>query len=272
MNISDESMKYSQFDNETDFNELFSSKDFVNDIFMDNNQTESSNYEQILNMIDTPPPSSLNDQSINKEIYLKNNKLSRVTNHNEFILRKKNDQCEIDIKKVLYVSNLNKQIRKNHLRSYFIGSTKIIFKQSQLPPHLNYAFIFHRTNLQAEYNRKRAINSSRFGSNCQIEFVKNLSELSNENEFNENWNIVVKQIPENVTENDLKKLFFNSNQIKYIPARIVQKSNTDHKILFGYAFLSFTNTEQVDEVMNNAYKYQINNQPLMLSYYNKIES
>ncbi|CAF1016685.1 unnamed protein product [Adineta steineri] len=60
MNICDESMKFSQFDNE-----LFSSKDFLYDIFMDNNQCESSNYEQILNMIDTPPS---NLQSINKEI------------------------------------------------------------------------------------------------------------------------------------------------------------------------------------------------------------
>ncbi|CAF1505511.1 unnamed protein product [Adineta steineri] len=216
-------MTFTQIHNETDFNELFSSKDFRNDIFMNTNQSVSSTSEQILNTLDIP--SSSNDQSKNEQIYFKNN-----------------------------------------------SSTKIIFKQSQLPPYLNYAFIFHRTNLQAEYNRKRAIKSSQFGSNCKIDFVKSLSQLSNENEFNENWNIVVKKIPENVTENDLKKLFFNSNQIKYIPARNVQKSNTNQKILLGYAFLSFTNTEQVDEVMNNAYQYQINNQPLILSYYSKIES
>ncbi|CAF4098934.1 unnamed protein product, partial [Adineta steineri] len=129
-----------------------------------------------------------------------------------------------------------------------------------------------RTNLQAEYNQKRGINSSHFGSNCKMEFVQNFSQLSNENQFNENWNIVVKKIPEDITENDLKRLFFNSNEIKYIPARIAQKLSTNHKILFGHAFLSFTNTEQVDEVMNNAYQYQINNQPLILSYYNKKES
>ncbi|CAF1124715.1 unnamed protein product [Adineta steineri] len=94
---------------------------------MDNNRSESANYEQIPNMIDTP--SSSNDQ------------LSRITN-----------QCEIDVKKIIYLSNLNEQITKNDLRSYFIGSTKIILKQSQLPPYLNYVFIFHRTNLQAQYN------------------------------------------------------------------------------------------------------------------------
>ncbi|CAF1162180.1 unnamed protein product [Adineta steineri] len=247
MNICDESMTFSQFNNETDFNELFSSNDFFNDIFMNNNQCESSNNAEILNIIDTPPSS--NDQ------------LSRIKN-----------QCEIDCKKILYLLNLNKKIRKNDLGSYFIGSTKILLRQSQLPPHVNYAFIFHRTNLQAEYNRKRVISSSHFRSNCQIEFVKNLSQLSNKNEVNEKWNIVITQIPENVTENDLKNLFFNSYQIKYIPARIVQKSNTNQKILFGFAFLSFKNLEQVDEIMNNAYKYQINNQPLILSYYNKIES
>ncbi|CAF1009708.1 unnamed protein product [Adineta steineri] len=167
-------------------------------IFMNNNQCESSDNAEILNIIDTPPSS--NDQ------------LSRIKN-----------QREIYSKKILYLSNLNKKIRKNNLRSYFIGSTKILLKQSRLPPHLNYAFIFHRTNLQAEYNRKRVISSSHFRSNCQIEFFKNLSQLSNKNEVNEKWNIVITQIP----ENDLKKLFFNSYQIKYIPARNVQKSNTN---------------------------------------------
>ncbi|CAF4178594.1 unnamed protein product [Adineta steineri] len=131
-------------------------------------------------------PSSSNDQSINEQIYLKNNKLSVKNNkHNGFIIKRNNKQYEIDVKKILYLSNLNKQIKKNDLRSYFIGLTKIILKQSQLPPYLNYVFIFHRTNLQTKYNRKRANSSSRFGSNCQIEFVKNLSELANENKLNE---------------------------------------------------------------------------------------
>ncbi|CAF0853622.1 unnamed protein product [Adineta steineri] len=129
---------------------------------MNNSQCESSNYEQILNMIGTSPPS--NHQSINKEIISK----------------------------------------KNDLKNYFIGSPKILLKQRQLPSYLNYVFVFHRTNLQVEYNRKRVNSSSRFGPNCQIEFVKNLSKLS--------------------TENDLKNLFSNSDKIKCIPARIVQKS------------------------------------------------
>ncbi|CAF4000479.1 unnamed protein product [Adineta steineri] len=271
MDTSNTTMTFTQIHNETDFNELFSSEDFGNDISMNNNQSVSLTSEQILNILDIPSSSSSNEQSINEGIYLENNKFPRITNHNEFIINKNHNQFKIDVKKILHISNLNKQITKNDLRSYFIGSTKILLKQSRLPPYLNYAFIFHRTNLQAEYNQKRGIKSSQFGSNCQIEFVKNLSELSNENKVNENWNIVIKQIPENVTENDLKNLFFNSNQIKYIPARIAQKLSTNHKILFGDAFLSFTNTEQVDEVMNNSDKYQINNQPLILSYYNKTE-
>ncbi|CAF1391337.1 unnamed protein product [Adineta steineri] len=274
MDTSDTSMTFTQIHNETDFNELFSSEDFPNDICMNNNEPVSLTSEQVLNILDIPSSSSSsssNDQSINKQTYSKTNKFSRITNHNEFIIKKATkNQYEVDLKKILYLSNLNKQITKNHLGNYFIGSTKIIFKQSQLPPHLNYAFIFHHTNLQAEYNRKRAISSSRFGSNCQIEFVKNLDELSNENELNEKWNIVIQQIPENVTENDLIKLF-NCQKMKYIPSRIVPKSNTNQKILFGYAFLSFTNTEQVDQVMNNSDKYQINNQPLILSYYRNIE-
>ncbi|CAF4252586.1 unnamed protein product, partial [Adineta steineri] len=236
MDTSNTSMTFTQIHNQTDFNELFSSKDFPNDISMNNNQSVSLTSEQILNILDIPSSSlssSSNEQSINEEIYLKNNKSSKITNDNEFIIKKNNNQCEIDIKKILYLSNLNKQITKNHLKNYFIGSTKIIFKRSQLPPHLNYAFIFHRTNLQAEYNRKRVINSLPFGSNCKIDVVKSLSQLSNEYELNEKWNIVIKKIPENVTENDLKNLFSNSYQIKYIPAKIVQKSNRNQKISFG---------------------------------------
>ncbi|CAF3764407.1 unnamed protein product, partial [Adineta steineri] len=276
MDIGDESidpMKCSQFDNKADFNELFSSEDSINDIFRDNNQFEFLNNEHISNIIDTPPPS--NHQFINEDIFLKNNNQSKsliISNQNKFILKNRKNRCKIDVTKILYLSNVNKQITKNDLQSYFIDSTKIILKQSQLPPHLNYVFVFHRTNFQAEYNRKRAIKSSQFGSNCKIEFVKSLSQLSNENELNENWNIVIKQIPKNVTENDLKNLFFNSNQIKYVPARIVQTPNTNSKTLFGYAFLSFTNNEQADQVMKNASQYQINNQPLILSYYSKIKS
>ncbi|CAF0905054.1 unnamed protein product [Adineta steineri] len=254
-------MQFPQFHNETDFDELFPSEDFPNDILMNNNESVSLTSEQVLNILDIPSLS-------NEQIYLNNNSLSTITNHKQFIMKKTNNQCKIDVKKILHLSNLNKQTTKNDLRSYFNNASKILLKQSRLPPYLNYAFIFYRTNIQAEYNRKRAITSSQFGPNCQIEFVQNLSQLSNENELNENWNIVVKKIPENVTENDLKKLFFTSNEIKYIPARNVQKSNTDQKILLGYAFLSFTNTEQADEVMNNAHQYQINNQPLILSYYN----
>ncbi|CAF1250555.1 unnamed protein product [Adineta steineri] len=136
MDISNKSMTFPQINNETDFNELFSLEDFPNDIFMNTNQCQSSNYEEILNMIDTP--SSSNHQSINEQIYLKNNRLF----------------------KILHLSNLNKQITRNDLRSYFIGSTKTILKPSRLLPYLNYAFIFHRTNLQGEYNRKLAIKSS----------------------------------------------------------------------------------------------------------------
>ncbi|CAF1189052.1 unnamed protein product [Adineta steineri] len=121
MDISNKSMTFPEIDNEIDFNELFSLEDFSNDIFMNTNQCQSSNYEEILNMIDTP--SSSNHQSINEQIYLKNNRLFTI----------------------LHLSNLNKQITRNDLRSYFIGSTKIILKPSRLPSYLNYAFIFHRT-------------------------------------------------------------------------------------------------------------------------------
>ncbi|CAF1419311.1 unnamed protein product [Adineta ricciae] len=211
-------MEFSQFDNEIHFNELFSSKNSFDDIFMDDNQSDL-----------------LNQELVNEQIYSTNDsqtKLAETLNQDNVISKKNNNQSEIDIQKILYISNLNKQITKDQLRSYFIGSIKIILNQSRLPPYFNYAFIFHRTKHQADFNRKRCVNSSLFGSNTQIEHVKNISDLLNENKLNDQWDLVIKQIPENVSENELK-IFFNSHQMKYIPARSIKKTKSIDKFLFG---------------------------------------
>ena len=103
----------------------------------------------------------------------------------------------------------------------------------------SYAFVAHRTSVEAEYNRKQPIDYRLFGSDCSIEYIKKNDDRFNINENSNQWNIVVRQVPENVTEESLKSLFIDSHSMMYIPARRVtkikskDKSITENKILLG---------------------------------------
>ncbi|CAF1559002.1 unnamed protein product, partial [Adineta ricciae] len=74
---------------------------FSDDLFLDNNQSKLLTDEQISDILDTSPSS---EQSIKEDICFKNNKVSEIANQHDFILKKGNNQCEVDIKKILYVS------------------------------------------------------------------------------------------------------------------------------------------------------------------------
>ncbi|CAF1635158.1 unnamed protein product [Adineta ricciae] len=251
MDICDQSIDLMRFENK-----LLSLEDFHL-----TNQYDSFMYEDILDILSSP--SALNTQSTNENLL----ESLQISNPNRFVLKSHHNSYEIDVKNILHLSNINKQINKNNLRSFFIDSTKIILKQSEIPPHLNYAFIFHRTNHQAEFNRQRfLLNPSIFGAKSQIKFAKTLPD---EDQVDEIWNLVVRQIPENVSEIDLKNLFFNCEKIKFIPGRSIEKSKSNSKFLPGYAFLAFQNSDQVDEILQNSHRYQINNQSLHISYFNK---
>jgi RNA recognition motif-containing protein len=95
---------------------------------------------------------------------------------------------------------------------------------------LSYAFVLHRTNRSAEYNLKKRINYNLFGSNCHVEYSTKNLHPSDEHQDSRTWTIVVKQIPEHVTEEHLRHLFISCHSMKYIPARTVGSAK---RILWG---------------------------------------
>jgi len=168
--------------------------------------------------------------------------------------RKKNRKIG-NISKTLLILNLRNDVSKTDLLKYFIGCKKITMKQSQLPPYhkynnnysifyshqylfYSYAFLLHNTAIEAENNRKRPINHGLFGPDCYIEYAKNNFDNSTKHQDSDKWNVLVRQIPENVTEERLRKLFTGCHSIFYIPARNVSKktndtSTTKNKVLLG---------------------------------------
>jgi len=151
---------------------------------------------------------------------------------------------------------MENEVTKTDIRNSFVGCRKVTIKQSHSPPYLkyanhyfifychqylsySYAFVLHRTNREAEYNRKRPIDYRRFGANCHIEYMRKNVNGSNVHQNSSKWNIVVKKIPENVTEECLRTLFMGCHSMIYIPARIVNKTNMKgtldikNKVLWG---------------------------------------
>ncbi|CAF1247409.1 unnamed protein product [Adineta steineri] len=95
--------------------------------------------------------------------------------------------------------------------------------QVQYEP-MEYAFVVHRTHEKARRNLRRPINRSLLGSQCRVEWNTHCSDYSNNEQNIENRKIVVRGIPENVNENDLRDLFVNCHILKYCPARRIYSS------------------------------------------------
>ncbi len=151
---------------------------------------------------------------------------------------------------------MRNEVTHNDIRCHFVGCIKVTMKQSQLPPYLkyvnnyrlfycnqysilSYAFVLHRTARNAECNRRRPINRLIFGYNCHVEYANSPSHLFSEPQIAEIWNVTVRQIPENITEECLRNLFLGCHSMKYIPARVINNvkttatSTTENKLLWG---------------------------------------
>ncbi len=136
-------------------------------------------------------------------------------------------------------------------------------KQSQLPPYFKYvsnywlfycnqypfrryAFVHHRTAWKAEYNRKRPINHLIFGSNCYVEYANSHSHVFSKPQIAKIWNVTVRQIPKNITEECLHNLFIRCHSMKYISARIINNmkttviSITKSRLLWGWVLCFIT--------------------------------
>ncbi|CAF1273227.1 unnamed protein product [Adineta steineri] len=89
-----------------------------------------------------------------------------------------------------------------------------------------YAFVVHRTHEKAQRNLRRPINRSLLGSQCRVEWNTHCPNFSINEQNIENRKIVIRGIPENVNENDLRDLFVNCHILKYCPARRIYSSTT----------------------------------------------
>ncbi|CAF1452989.1 unnamed protein product [Adineta steineri] len=110
---------------------------------------------------------------------------------------------------------------------------------------------------------------------CHVEYACNSSCIPLDHRSDDKQTIVITNIPENVSEDDLRHLFPNSRVSKYCPSRIIHRKPTSIdvtgkiKILWGYAFLTYDNVQPAANVIEQAQQYHINGQPLRVSFRSK---
>ncbi|CAF1273200.1 unnamed protein product [Adineta steineri] len=159
----------------------------------------------------------------NPSIYSLSTPISTVNEKNDNNDKSNSDQLSKH-QNTLFVSGLRSNVSKSDIYDHFTDCIKVIFKQYHSTPHLKYAFVVHRTHEKARRNLRRPINRSLLGSQCRVEWNTHCSDYSNNEQNIESRKIVVRGIPENVNENDLRDLFVNCHILKYCPARRIYSS------------------------------------------------
>lgn len=155
----------------------------------------------------------------------------------------------------MFVADLKNSVRKTDIRNHFSGCTKVTVKQNRATLHhkydtdavvtdqyllFRYAFVLHRTNREAQRNLQRPINYRLLGPECRIEYANGRSNDPNNHQSSDNKRLLVKQIPENVSQHELRRVFVGSHAIHYYPARVIRRPDTmtpvkcETKILSGY--------------------------------------
>ena len=89
-----------------------------------------------------------------------------------------------------------------------------------------YAFIVYKTAKEAKRNFLRSINYILFGPDCHVKYAGNSPCLPVRSQLSVERTIVVKSIPENISEDDIHRLFKNCHIWKYCPASIVPRTTT----------------------------------------------
>ncbi|CAF1328965.1 unnamed protein product [Adineta steineri] len=188
-------------------------------------------------------------------------------------IKKRKFNEDINRYKTLVVLGLRSDVNEIDLYRHFIGCIKVTLKPCKSETYLKYAFIEHRTIKEAECNFKRSLNYLLFGSKCYMKYTGDSSSLPIGYRFDNERTIVVKNIPQNVTEDDLHQLFINCSISKYCPSRIVHHRTLSApimnktKTLSGYAFLVYNTVQEASNFIEHADQYQINGQQLIISAY-----
>ncbi|CAF3473112.1 unnamed protein product [Rotaria socialis] len=273
-----------------DFYALSPPKDFYEDIMeASTSEPRCLSLQEIIDLLATPPSTITSTQCQTEELINDHtNVMSSLSSlhssttvksiENSKAFKNKRTKKNRNSYKTLVIHNMRNNVTSGDIRRHFVGCTKDTIKRSYMSSHLNYAFVLHRKRRDAEYNLRRPINSHVFGSNCYVEFMKEDFQLSRIYRNADVWNVMVKGVPIDVTETDLRNLFIGCHSMKFIPARIVDQRRphlaprTKHKVLYGYAFLYYTSIEEAVNVVKNADKFQISNQPLTVTFYDAMKS
>ncbi|CAF4273888.1 unnamed protein product, partial [Rotaria socialis] len=271
-----------------DFYALSPPKDFYEDIMeASTSEPRCLSLQEIIDLLATPPSTITSTQCQTEELINDHtNVMSSLSSlhssttvksiENSKAFKNKRTKKNRNSYKTLVIHNMRNNVTSGDIRRHFVGCTKDTIKRSYMSSHLNYAFVLHRKRRDAEYNLRRPINSHVFGSNCYVEFMKEDFQLSRIYRNADVWNVMVKGVPIDVTETDLRNLFIGCHSMKFIPARIVDQRRphlaprTKHKVL--YAFLYYTSIEEAVNVVKNADKFQISNQPLTVTFYDAMKS
>ncbi|CAF0760625.1 unnamed protein product [Adineta steineri] len=175
--------------------------------------------------------------------------------------------------KTLFVSGLKSSVSVRNLYSYFTGCMRVTIKQNRSVSYLKYAFVDYRTSEQAQRSLYRGVDRSLLGHECRVEYATGQSNISKNHQSIDNKKVVISKIPENVSEDDLHRLFAHGRILKYCPARHIHfsptttRSEVKDKILTGYAFILYNDEKQAANVIERANQYQINGQSLAVSLY-----
>ncbi|CAF1553607.1 unnamed protein product, partial [Adineta ricciae] len=141
--------------------------------------------------------------------------------------------------KTLFVSGLKRSVSIRDIYSYFNGCIRVTIKPNRSVPHLKYAFVDYHTSEQAQHGLYQRVDRSLLGHECRVEYAICQPNISKNHQSIDNKKIVVTQIPENVSENDLRRLFRQCRILKYSPARFLHRPPTvtrtkcKDKILLG---------------------------------------
>jgi hypothetical protein len=95
---------------------------------------------------------------------------------------------------------------------------------------LRYAFILHRTAKEAKHNLLRPVNYILLGPECHVKYAGDSQPLPIDHRLCDKRTIVVKSIPESVSEDDLRQLFTNCHISKYCPARTIHRMATSSAV------------------------------------------
>ncbi|CAF3555976.1 unnamed protein product, partial [Adineta steineri] len=222
------------------FEDLMNTKDSLSSVISSTSTqneelTDSVNEYQEGSLNSLSSPSNSTDTITRAEISIKNNlkkiKTDLLKNH----------------KKTLVVTGLRDDINQTDLSNYFLGSVQVIIKQCQTSP-FKYAFILHGTAEQLKHNFSRSIDYIRLGPECCVKYVDYSSFLPADHQSYDKQTIAVTNITENVSEDDLHRLFPNSRISNCCPARTIHRKSASIKILWRYAFLHYTNVQQAANV------------------------